>query len=36
MARFHAEGWLERTMTKGFFRAVDLIPGIRTVVLEGR
>jgi 2-polyprenyl-6-methoxyphenol hydroxylase-like FAD-dependent oxidoreductase len=32
MARFHAEGWLERTMTKGFFRAVDLIPGIRTVV----
>jgi 2-polyprenyl-6-methoxyphenol hydroxylase-like FAD-dependent oxidoreductase len=32
MARFHAEGRLERTSTKGLFRAVDLIPGIRTVV----
>jgi 2-polyprenyl-6-methoxyphenol hydroxylase-like FAD-dependent oxidoreductase len=35
-ARFHAEGWIERTLTKGFFRVVDLVPWLRNALLGGR
>jgi len=36
MARFHAENWIERTLTKFFFRALDLVPGLRNAVVAGR
>jgi 2-polyprenyl-6-methoxyphenol hydroxylase-like FAD-dependent oxidoreductase len=36
MARFHAENRIERTLTKFFFRAVDLVPGLRNAVVAGR
>jgi hypothetical protein len=35
-ARFHAEGWIERTLTKGFFRVADLVPWLRNALLGGR
>jgi 2-polyprenyl-6-methoxyphenol hydroxylase-like FAD-dependent oxidoreductase len=35
-ARFHAEGWIERTLTKGFFRVADLVPWLRKALVGGR
>jgi len=32
MTRFHAKGLIERTVTKGFFRAVDVIPGAKAAL----
>jgi 2-polyprenyl-6-methoxyphenol hydroxylase-like FAD-dependent oxidoreductase len=34
--RFHAEGWLERALTKGFFRAAGLVPWLRDALVGGR
>jgi 2-polyprenyl-6-methoxyphenol hydroxylase-like FAD-dependent oxidoreductase len=36
MERFHAEGTLSRMMTKAVFRAVNLMPPLRTAFLTGR
>jgi 2-polyprenyl-6-methoxyphenol hydroxylase-like FAD-dependent oxidoreductase len=36
MARFHAEGFIARSMTKAFFRTLDRVPALRTLVLQGR
>ncbi len=36
MARFHTESWIERSLTKCFFRAFDLIPGLRYMLVTGR
>ncbi len=35
-ARFHAEGWIERTLTKGFFRVADLVQRLRHALVSGR
>ena len=36
MARFHSERWLDRTLTKGFLRAVDAIPALQRVFAPRR
>ena len=36
MARFHSERWLDRTLTKGFLRAVDAIPAFQRVFAPRR
>ena len=35
-ARFHAEGWFERTFTKGFFRVADQVGWLRNAVVGHR
>jgi hypothetical protein len=35
-ARFHAERWLDRTLIKGFLRAVDAIPNFQSVFAPRR
>jgi 2-polyprenyl-6-methoxyphenol hydroxylase-like FAD-dependent oxidoreductase len=35
-ARFHTEDWIERTLTKGFFRVAGLLPWLRHAFVSGR
>jgi 2-polyprenyl-6-methoxyphenol hydroxylase-like FAD-dependent oxidoreductase len=34
-ARFHAEGWIERTLTKSVFRVAGLVPWLRNALVGG-
>jgi len=36
MARFHAESFVARSMTKAFLRTLDRVPALRTLVVQGR
>ena len=36
MTRFHAEGLIARSMTKAFFRTLDRVPALRSLVVQGR
>jgi 2-polyprenyl-6-methoxyphenol hydroxylase-like FAD-dependent oxidoreductase len=36
MARFHAEGFIARSITRAFFRTLDRVPALRTLVVQGR
>jgi 2-polyprenyl-6-methoxyphenol hydroxylase-like FAD-dependent oxidoreductase len=36
MARFHSERWLDRTLTRGFLRAVDAVPALQRVFAPRR